>query len=267
MSDELALKLDQVTRRFGGVVAVSDVSLEVPTGSRYGIIGPNGAGKTTLFNIISGELKTSQGRIELFGDDVTGESSTKRVARGVGRTYQVTRTFAGLSVRENIMLALHGLRRSKFSMLRPWRRYPELEREVEEVAERFSLRDRLDLLAADLSHGEVRELEIALAMTLHPRLLLLDEPGAGLSPGERVQLRTMLHELPEDLTLIMIEHDMDLIRDVVDRISVLHLGEKVVEGSTAEVQGDERVREIYLGGDQEPTDDAEAAREQEANLS
>jgi branched-chain amino acid transport system ATP-binding protein len=236
-----------VTRRFGGVTAVARVDLAVEEGARHAIIGPNGAGKTTLFNVISGEMRSSEGRIELFGLDVTRLAAPRRVALGLGRTYQITRTFTRLTVRENLTLGVHGLRRSKFSMLRPWTGYREQAREVEELAGRIGLGDRLDSPAADLSHGEVRQLEIALALALKPKLLLLDEPGAGLAPAERAAIRTLLRELPPELTLLMIEHDMDLVRDVVDCITVLHFGEVVTAGPPRQVQADERVRAIYLG--------------------
>ena len=242
-----ALRLVEVTRRFGGVTAVAEVTLDVAPGARHGIIGPNGAGKTTLFNVISGELGASEGRIDLFGKDITKMSPRHRVEMGLGRTYQITRTFATLTVRENLMLAVNGLNKAKFSMLRPWKSYRAQADEVEELAERFDLKDRLNNLASDLSHGELRQLEVALALALKPRLLLLDEPGAGLSPGERVGMRTLLKRLPEDLTLVMIEHDMELIRDVVESIHVLHFGKVVAVGATAAIQADERVRDIYLG--------------------
>jgi branched-chain amino acid transport system ATP-binding protein len=242
-----ALVLSSVERRFGGVVAVAGVTLSVAPGSRHGIIGPNGAGKTTLFNVISGELAATGGRIELFGQDITRMAPARRAGLGLGRTYQITRTFATLTVRENLTLAVHGLRGSKFSMLRPWRRYTEQGAVVNELAEQFELTHRLDFPAADLSHGEQRQLEVALALALEPRLLLLDEPGAGLSPRERVMMRALLERLPAHLTLVMIEHDMELVREVVERITVLHLGRVVAEGGTAEVQSDEHVREIYLG--------------------
>jgi branched-chain amino acid transport system ATP-binding protein len=242
-----ALRLQGVGRHFGGITAVSDVHLDVALGARHGIIGPNGAGKTTLYNLITGELRASSGSMRLFGQDITRKAPASRVARGLGRTYQITRTFPHLTVRENLTLAVHGLRRSKFSMLRSWRSYRGCGDEVEEMARRFELADRLDHTASELSHGEVRELEVALALALRPRLLLLDEPGAGLSPGERSSMRRLLAQLPEDLTLLMIEHDMDLVRDLVNRITVLHFGSVVAEGPTAEIQEDARVREIYLG--------------------
>jgi len=247
VSEEIALKLEGVTRRFDGFVAVSDISLAVPAGARHGIIGPNGAGKTTLFNLISGELKVTEGRIVLFGRDMTRLRPPRRVMLGLGRTYQITRTFNPLTVRENVALGVYGMRRSKFSMLRPWRSYREIDRSIEETADRFNLRDRLDTVASELSHGEVRQLEIALAISLKPRLLLLDEPGAGLSPGERIEMGTLLRGLPASLTLVMIEHDMDLVRELVDTVSVLDYGRFVVEGPTHEIQRHPRVREIYLG--------------------
>jgi branched-chain amino acid transport system ATP-binding protein len=242
-----ALELDGVTLQFGALKAVSDVSFDVAAGARHGILGPNGAGKTTLFNVISGELGATSGSILLFGADVTRVRAAKRVALGLGRTYQITRTFNSLTVRENVALSVFGLLPSKFSMLRSWRKRSTVMAAIEETADRFELRDRLDTLASDLSHGELRQLEVALAVSLKPQLLLLDEPGAGLSPGERVSMAALLRQLPEEMTIVMIEHDMDLVRDVVDTVSVLHHGELVMTGTTGEVQNDERVRRIYLG--------------------
>ncbi|HUZ88856.1 MAG TPA: ABC transporter ATP-binding protein [Candidatus Acidoferrales bacterium] len=242
-----ALRLQGLYRRFGGVTAISDISLEVVAGARHGIIGPNGAGKTTLFNVISGELSASDGRIELFGRNVTRMSSVRRVRLGLGRTYQITRTFSTMTVRENLTLGVNGQGRHKFSMLKPWRTYSTMSAEVARLAEEFGLSHRLDSPASDLSHGEVRQLEVALAIALKPKLLLLDEPGAGLSPGERVGMRALLKGLSPDLTLIMIEHDMELVRDVVESMHVLDFGEVVADGPTREIQSDERVRRIYLG--------------------
>ena len=248
-ADGAALQLTGVTRRFSGLTAVSEVSLGVAPGGRHGIIGPNGAGKTTLFNVISGELAATSGSITLFDRDITRMSPPRRVSMGLGRTYQITRTFTHLTVRENLTLAVHGLRRSKFSMLRPWSSYQERAVEVEELASRIGLADKLETLASQLSHGEVRQLEVSLALALRPKLLLLDEPGAGLAPGERVAIRRLLQSLPTDLTLVMIEHDMDLVRDVVNRTTVLHFGEVVAEGSSEEIQRDATVRAIYLGSE------------------
>jgi branched-chain amino acid transport system ATP-binding protein len=242
-----ALVADHLWRRFRGVTAVADVSLRIPQGARFGIIGPNGAGKTTLFNLLSGELRPSSGRVALFGQDITRLRPYRRTVLGLGRTFQITRVFGDLTVLENLTLALHGLSRSKLSLLRPWRRYRAAMAQAAELAASFGLARRLGTRASELSHGEVRELEVLLALALKPRVLLLDEPAAGLSPAERVDILTLLRSLPAELTLIMIEHDIDLLRGAVDSAAVLHLGALVVEGTMREIQQDDRVRELYLG--------------------
>ena len=243
-----ALAADHLSRRFRGLTAVADVSLRVDPGARFGIIGPNGAGKTTLFNLLSGELRPTTGSVALFGRDITRLRPYRRVALGLGRTFQITRIFSDLTVLENLTLALHGLSRSKLSLLRPWRHYRAKIAEAAELAASFGLAQRLDTPASSLSHGEVRELEVLLALALKPRVLLLDEPAAGLSPAERVDIQALLTSLPPELTLIMIEHDIDVLRGVVDSAAVLHLGALVVQGSMRDIQNDERVRELYLGG-------------------
>src|SRR5580693_3990674 len=242
-----ALVANHLWRRFRGVTAVADISLRIPQGARFGIIGPNGAGKTTLFNLLSGELRPSSGRVALFGQDITALRPYRRVALGLGRTFQITRVFGDLTVLENLTLALHGLSRTKMSLLRPWRSYRGTTGEAEELAASFGLAGRLGTPASELSHGEIRELEVLLALALKPRVLLLDEPAAGLSPAERVDIQALLSALPPELTLVMIEHDIDLLRTVVDSAAVLHLGALVVQGPIREIQDDERVRELYLG--------------------
>jgi ABC-type branched-subunit amino acid transport system ATPase component len=243
-----ALEADHLCRRFRGVTAVADVSLRVAAGARFGIIGPNGAGKTTLFNLLSGELRPTTGTVALFGRDITALRTYRRAALGLGRTFQITRIFSDLTVLENLTLALHGLSRSKLSLLRPWRSYRAMTSEAADLAASFGLAQRLAAPASDLSHGEVRELEVLLALALKPRVLLLDEPAAGLSPAERVDIQALLTSLPAELTLVMIEHDIDVLRGVVDSAAVLHLGSLVVQGSMRDIQNDDRVRELYLGG-------------------
>jgi ABC-type branched-subunit amino acid transport system ATPase component len=242
-----ALEADHLCRRFRGVTAVADVSLRVAAGARFGIIGPNGAGKTTLFNLLSGELRPTTGSVALFGRDITALRTYRRAALGLGRTFQITRIFSDLTVLENLTLALHGLSRSKLSLLRPWRSYRAKMAEAADLAASFGLAQRLAAPASDLSHGEVRELEVLLALALKPRVLLLDEPAAGLSPAERVDIQALLTSLPAELTLVMIEHDIDVLRGVVDSAAVLHLGSLVVQGSMRDIQNDDRVRELYLG--------------------
>lgn len=248
-----ALELDQLTCRFGMLTAVGDVSLTVPEGSRFGIIGPNGAGKTTLFNLLSGELHPTKGTVKLFGRDVSRLSPPQRVRLGMSRTFQVVRVFNELTVRENLTLALTGLARAKFQLLRPWRTYGARQARVVELATSFGLGDRLELMAGELSHGELRELEVLLALAVEPRVLLLDEPAAGLSPAERVDIQALLQRLPEELTIVMIEHDMQVLRGVVDWVAVLDHGELVTQGPTLEVQRHPRVRELYLGSVAQPS--------------
>jgi branched-chain amino acid transport system ATP-binding protein len=242
-----ALEVTSLSCRFGALFAVRDVSLSVPAGARFGVIGPNGAGKTTLFNVLSGELRPASGTVRLHGKDVTRLSPPQRAALGLGRTFQITRLFADLTVRENLTLALHGLTRAKLQLLRPWRTYRKEQRRAEELAASFGLGNRLEHKPSELSHGEMRELEVLLALATEPTVLLLDEPAAGLSPAERVDIQNLIRRLDPSLTIVVIEHDMNVLREVVDWIAVLHYGEFVVEGATADVQQHPAVRELYLG--------------------
>lgn len=246
-SGTVALSVEDLGRKFAGVTAVEGVTLTVEAGTRLGIIGPNGAGKTTFFNMLSGELKPTSGRIQLFGKDVTSMPSYKRAALGLGRTYQITRVLRGLTVLENLVVATHGLSRSKLDLLRSWRSYSDKVAEAEQLGVSFGLRHRLGIYAEELSHGETRQLEVCLALALKPAVLLLDEPAAGLSPAERVDIGVLLKSLPPELTLVMIEHDMDVLRGAVSDIAVLNLGELVTRGTVAEIQENELVRELYLG--------------------
>jgi branched-chain amino acid transport system ATP-binding protein len=242
-----ALEVSGLSCRFGALLAVRDVSLSVPAGARFGLIGPNGAGKTTLFNVLSGELRPAAGTVRLHGRDVTRLSPPRRAALGLGRTFQITRLFTDLTVRENLTLAVHGLTSAKLQLLRPWRSYRTEQRRAEELAASFGLGNRLEHKPSELSHGELRELEVLLALAAEPTVLLLDEPAAGLSPAERVDIQRLIGRLDPALTLVVIEHDMNVLREVVSWIAVLHHGEVVVEGPTADVQQHPAVREIYLG--------------------
>jgi branched-chain amino acid transport system ATP-binding protein len=242
-----ALELEGVTRAFGGLVAVADVTLRVPQRERRAIIGPNGAGKTTLFRLISGEMAVTRGRIKLFGDDVTGLPAHQRVGRGLGRTYQVTNVFPNLSVEDNVVLAAMGLSKTKFQPLLPVPRRGSQGERVREVLEQVGLRDRARDAVARLSHGEQRQLELALALVSRPRVLLLDEPAAGLSSAERARMAELVRGLPAELTLVIIEHDMDLVMNLVDRVSCLHNGRIVAEETPATIRQNKIVQEIYLG--------------------
>jgi branched-chain amino acid transport system ATP-binding protein len=242
-----ALELEGVTRAFGGLLAVSDVTLRVPLRERRAIIGPNGAGKTTLFRLISGEMTVARGRIKLFGEDVTDLPAHARVGHGLGRTYQVTNVFRNLSVEDNVMLAALGLSTTKFQPLLPVPRRGHHQERVKEALHQVGLEQRAREQVARLSHGEQRQLELALALVGRPRVLLLDEPAAGLSSAERARMAELVRGLPSELTLVIIEHDMDLVMNLVDRVTCLHNGRIVAEETPATIRQNPTVQEIYLG--------------------
>lgn len=243
-----ALVVHGVTKRFGGLVAVRDVTLAVRLGERRVLIGPNGAGKTTLFNLIAGDLAVSGGRIELFAADVTALPVAARVRRGLRRTYQTSALFDELSVGEHLYLGLLGPRGAgHFDMLTAVRRQQKLWRRIEAAAARVGLESRLATLARTLSHGERRQLEIGLALCGEPRLVLLDEPAAGLSPEERAVLSVLLRSFERNVTVLMIEHDMDVALGFADYITVLQEGAVVAEGAPEAVVANPVVQEAYLG--------------------
>jgi branched-chain amino acid transport system ATP-binding protein len=244
---EPILRLRGVGRRFGGLDAVSDVDLDVGPGERRAILGPNGAGKTTLFNVISGDMRATSGTIEFLGEDVGEVPAAGRAKRGMGRTYQKSRLFLGLSVEDNLYLAVLGNQRGH---LRPFRRSRdgELRERARELAGAVGLHGRCDALVGSMSHGEQRQLEVAMARAGDPRLMLLDEPASGLSRGERVALTDLLLELDPSITLILIEHDMDVALRVANRVTMMHDGRKIVEGTPDEIRANDLVHELYLGG-------------------
>ncbi len=242
-----ALSLSNVSKAFGGLRAVDGVSLSVQAGERRAIIGPNGAGKTTLFSLISGEQSVTDGRIALFGRDVTRLPPHRRAAVGLSRTYQITNLFPRLTVLENCLLAAQGLKPMKFHLHRSLARYPALFARAHAVLEAVGLAGKAADVVRNLSHGEQRQLEIALALAGEPRLLLLDEPTAGLSPAESQMMTALLKKLDPAITLLVIEHDMDVAFALTDRITVLHYGRVVADGLSHQVQRDPLVQEIYLG--------------------
>ncbi|MBI4607707.1 MAG: ABC transporter ATP-binding protein [Candidatus Rokubacteria bacterium] len=247
MADQLALSLTDVSKAFGGLHAVDGVSLEVKPGERRAIIGPNGAGKTTLFNLISGEMPPTAGRITLFGRDVTRLAPHRRAALGLGRTYQITNLFPSLSVLENCLLAVQALRPTKLHLHRALSRYSFLFDRARSVLEAVGLTGKEGETVRNLSHGEQRQLEIALALAGAPKLLLLDEPTAGLSPAESNMMTALLKRLDPGITILIIEHDMDVAFEVTNRITVLHFGKVVADGLGEEVKANPLVQEIYLG--------------------
>ncbi len=244
---EPILRLRGVGRRFGGLDAVRELDLDVAPGERRAILGPNGAGKTTLFNVISGDMPASSGTIEFLGEDVGAISAPGRAQRGIGRTYQNSRLFLGLSVEDNLYLAVLG---TQPGHLRPFirKRDRELRSRARELAAIVGLDRKSGTLVGALSHGEQRELGVAMARAGDPKLMLLDEPASGLSRGERVALTDLLLNLDPGITLILIEHDMDVALRVATSVTMMHDGRKIVEGTPDEIRANDLVHELYLGG-------------------
>jgi branched-chain amino acid transport system ATP-binding protein len=242
-----ALEVSALSKNFGGLRVTSEVNLSVAPGERRLIIGPNGAGKTTLFSLIAGEIRPNAGSIRLFGQDITREPSRRRAHLGLARTYQIITLFPRETILRNVVLSLLGL-----SPLR-WNPFVDLDRlgDFTQRAEAALARVGLDRIAhrrlSETSYGERRRVEIAMALAQEPKVLLLDEPLAGLSVEERNEIHHLLRAIPREVTIVMIEHDMDFALEFAERITVLHFGRVIVEGTRAEVVADPRTREVYLG--------------------
>jgi branched-chain amino acid transport system ATP-binding protein len=243
---ESVLQLRGIGRRFGGVVAVADVDLTVGAGERRAILGPNGAGKTTLFNLISGEFPPSAGTVQLFGRDVTTAPARTRARMGLSRTFQTSRLFGGLSVEDNLYLAVLGVADGHLRLVNG-KRDAEMRDRARAMGETIGLAERLDMLVAELSHGEQRQLEVGMARAAEPKLMMLDEPAAGLSRAERVNLTETLIGLDPAITLILIEHDMDVALRVAEWVTMMHDGRVIVEGTPDEIRSNETVHALYLG--------------------
>jgi branched-chain amino acid transport system ATP-binding protein len=241
------LALDRVSRHFGGLKAVDGVTLAVQPGARHALIGPNGAGKTTLFNVISGELAATGGTITLLGTDVTRLAPHQRAALGIARTFQIIKLFPSMTVMENLLLACEALDHRKLVVYRGVSSYRELTDRAAALAEQFGLAGRARDYARNLSYGEQRKLEVALSMAGRPRLLLLDEPMAGLSAGESQSMHAILEQIDRSIAVLLIEHDMDIAFAFAERVTVLHQGRVLVEGHRDEVSANPVVQQIYLG--------------------
>jgi branched-chain amino acid transport system ATP-binding protein len=244
-----ALRVEGLSKSFGGLEILKDLSFTVSQGERHAFIGPNGAGKTTLFNMISGELKPSGGKILYFGQDVTRVPNFKRVDKGMARTFQKNNLLNELSVLDNLLLVLQrkvGLQNIWFRP-RSHKNFPEIYNHANELLETWGLVDRRDAIVMNLSYGEQRQVEILLGIATEPRILLLDEPTAGMSNTETQQILKLLQKMPKDLTLLIIEHDMDVVFGLADQVTVLHNGGILVEGDPQTIQKDPRVYEIYFG--------------------
>jgi branched-chain amino acid transport system ATP-binding protein len=245
--DTPAIEVRDLTKAFGGVVAVDRVSFSVCARARHALIGPNGAGKTTTFNCIAGSLRPSAGQVLLFGEDITRHPEPDRSRRGLARTYQITNLFPRLTVLENAVLAVHGPARRRWVLWSPVEAFGDDVARAEAALDRVGLGARVDDPVSRLSYGERRQLEFALALAAAPRVLLLDEPTAGLSPLERERVVRTIAQVPRDVSILLIEHNMDVVLELADRITVLHQGRVVVEGTPDEVRSDAEARKVYLG--------------------
>ena len=235
-----------MSRRFGALVALADVSLAIGPGERRAILGSNGAGKTTLFNCVTGDFPPSAGRVRFFGEDVTTLPAHERIRRGLRRTYQISLPFRGLTIRDSLFLAVRGVSRGRFSLRRPRADGPDMQ-QAERLAHAVHLDTELDTVVGTLSHGALRQLEVGMALAGAPRLILFDEPAAGLSPAERNDLVDILRAMPPHIGYVIIEHDLDVALRVADSVTVMHQARIFREGTPDEIEADPEVQRIYLG--------------------
>jgi branched-chain amino acid transport system ATP-binding protein len=245
----MALGVEGVSHAFGGLQALNGIDLEAAVGERLVIVGPNGAGKTTLFNVITGLIRPDTGRLRLFDRDVTRLPPHRRARLGLGRTFQITTLFARLSVLDNVLLAVQGADPARFALHRPASAWPRMHEAAQRLLAEWRLHDRAQVPARELSYGEQRQVELILALASRPRVLLLDEPTAGLSPAETADVAAMIERFPRDVTILLIEHDMDVALALADRVVVLFQGRVLAPGTRAEISADPRVAEIYLGAE------------------
>lgn len=242
-----AIEVKNLCKSFGGVRAVNNVSFSIEVGERQAIIGPNGAGKTTLLNLIGGLYHSDSGQIYLFNEDVTRLPDHRRIEFGVGRTFQLTSIFFDLSVLDNILLALQAIKPYRFKMLRPQKTYRDLLDEAHRLLRQWNLLEKQNTLIRELSYGEQRMIELMMGLASKPKILLLDEPTSGLSAAESFYLADLIRELGKEITLVIVEHDMDIVFSIASRIAVLYYGSVLVEGTPQEISENKKVREVYLG--------------------
>jgi branched-chain amino acid transport system ATP-binding protein len=246
-ASECALEVIDLKKAFGGLVVTQSVSLAIRPGERRLIIGPNGAGKTTLFNQISGDMRPNSGQVRLFGSDITQLTPYRRAHLGLSRTYQIITLFAGDTLEHNVTLGLLGLRPSRWNMWRPLSFYGDLGTEARRTLDTVGLLHLAEHPVSEIAYGEKRRVELAMALAQKPRVLLLDEPLAGLSNTERSQVKSLIASIPRQTTVIMIEHDMDTALDLAETVTLLNYGRVIVDGDRDTVIADERTREVYLG--------------------
>ena len=244
-----ALRVEGLSKDFGGVHAVRNVSFSVNAGEHLAIIGPNGAGKTTLFNLLGGQLTPSAGRVFFFGQDITRMAAHQHAHLGIARSFQIVNLFLNLTVLENTILALQGTKPSRFQMFRPASSYKPMRDRAQELLGSMDLWEKRDEPVHAISYGEQRKLEIVLSLASEPKLLLLDEPSCGLTATESADITTRIRNLGKDITVILVAHDMDLVFGVAERIIVLHYGEIIVEGTCEQIRADAKLKEIYIGSE------------------
>lgn len=244
------LEISGVTKRFGGLVATDQIDLAVEAGEIHAVIGPNGAGKTTLINLLTGEMRGDEGRIVFAGEDITTEPVHARVRRGLGRSYQISQLFRDLSVLQNMVIAAQGRRAHCFRFWAPATRDAELVQEARKALDQVGLLQKIFMPVAALAHGEMRQLELAMTLVTKPKLLLLDEPMAGMSAVESERIIAFLGTLKGRYSILLVEHDMDAVFALADRITVLVNGAAIASGSIADIQANEAVREAYLGDEE-----------------
>jgi len=245
-----ALRVEHLSKDFGGVRAVDDVSMSVAVGERLAIIGPNGAGKTTLFNLLNGQLPPTDGKVYLFGREITHLPAYRRAHLGMARSFQATTLFLNLRVMDNLLLALHGTRPSRFQMFRSGSAHKQLYIKARELLGLMGLWEKRNNRVDAVSYGEQRKLEIALSLASEPKLLLMDEPSNGLTKAEGADIIGMIRDLGKDITVILVAHDMDLVFGVAERIIVLHYGEVIAEGDPGEISRHPKVKVIYMGAEE-----------------
>jgi branched-chain amino acid transport system ATP-binding protein len=242
-----ALQLEGVSRAFGALRAVDDVTLSVAAGEKAAILGSNGAGKTTLFNAITGDFPPTAGRILFFGEDITALPPRERIRKGLRRTYQSSLLFRDLTVRDNLFLAVRGVASGRFSVRRPGPRHPTSVA-TRDLLDRARLAHIADERVANLAHGQQRQLEIGMALAGAPRMILFDEPAAGLSPAERRELVALLGSLPPHMSYLLIEHDLEIAMRAATRVTVMHNGRVLKTGTPEEIENDREVQDLYMGG-------------------
>ena len=244
------LRVEKLFKAFGGILAICNVSFKIEEGERVAIIGPNGAGKTTLFNLLTGQMKPSSGKIYFYGKDITFKPAHIRIHLGMARSFQIVSLFPNLSVLENTLLSLDAIQSFRYQLFKSVSGYKSLYSRAEEMLSLMELWGQRAELVHTISYGDQRKLEIALSLATNPKLLLLDEPSCGLTTTESADITSRIHNLGTDITVLLVAHDMDLVYGVAQRIIVLHYGETIMQGTPDEIKCSEKIKEIYMGAEE-----------------